>query len=461
MENKNEYQAQLFSNRLKKKYKELRKWARKNRISCYRLYDRDIPEIPVSLDLYEFLPSDITTPLEVARFLSEQNANLSANNPQTEQDIKQRTYAILYLYERPYQKEDSEEELWLSLMAQAAAEILGIPLQNIITKMRRHQKGKSQYEKNTSEGGLPRFARNDKTPQNTRHCENNKDVHHYNDKQDVLYSEDKQDSRHCEERSDEAIQSDRLPRSAINDVEQTITGLVQEQGQIFKINLGTYLDNGLFFDHRPLRSIVRDTCSNKDVLNLFCYTGSFSVYAAQGNAKSVESVDLSNTYLAWAKENLIQNGFSDKKKYIFTRQDCIQFLQEKALAQKAKLNEEKSAGTNQRITASQNKDLISKAKTYDLIILDPPTFSNSKNTSNVLDINKQWPQLVKDCLNILNPKGVLYFSTNSERLKFDQTQIPSKTISGLSVNIKDITSQTIPNDYAQKIPHHCWKFWVE
>ena len=438
MENKNEYQAQLFSNRLKKKYKELRKWARKNRISCYRLYDRDIPEIPVSLDLYEFLPSDVTTPLEVARFLSEQNANLSANNPLTEQDIKQRTYAILYLYERPYQKEDSEEEHWLSLMAQAAAEVLGIPLQNIITKMRRHQKGKSQYEKN--EDSRIKY-RNDKTS-----------PHHF---------ENTSAFRHCEERSDEAIQSDRLPRPATNDVEQTITGLVQEQGQIFKINLGTYLDNGLFFDHRPLRSIVRDTCSNKEVLNLFCYTGSFSVYAAQGNAKSVESVDLSNTYLAWAKENLIQNGFSDKKKYIFTRQDCIQFLQEKALAQKAKLNEEKSAGTNQRMTASQNKDLISKAKTYDLIILDPPTFSNSKNTTNVLDINKQWPQLVKDCLNILNPKGVLYFSTNSERLKFDQTQIPPKTISGLSVNAQDITNQTIPNDYAQKIPHHCWKLWVE
>ena len=437
MENKNEYQAQLFSNRLKKKYKELRKWARKNRISCYRLYDRDIPEIPVSLDLYEFLPSDVTTPLEVARFLSEQNANLSANNPQTEQDIKQRTYAILYLYERPYQKEDSEEELWLSLMAQAAAEVLGIPLQNIITKMRRHQKGKSQYEKiedsrikygnDTTSGVL-----NDKTSTNGN---------------DTIK----------QTMSSSGLTRGSLPQKSSPD----ITGLVQEQGQIFKINLGTYLDNGLFFDHRPLRSIVRDTCSNKDVLNLFCYTGSFSVYAAQGNAKSVESVDLSNTYLAWAKENLIQNGFLDKKKYIFTRQDCIQFLQEKALAQKAKLNEEKSAGTNQRMTASQNKDLISKAKTYDLIILDPPTFSNSKNTINVLDINKQWPQLVKDCLNILNPKGVLYFSTNSERLKFDQTQIPPKTISGLSVNVQDITNQTIPNDYAQKIPHHCWKITVE
>ena len=131
------------------------------------------------------------------------------------------------------------------------------------------------------------------------------------------------------------------------------------------------------------------------------------------------------------------------------------------MAQKAKLNEEKNPESNPRITSPQNKDLISKAKTYDLIILDPPTFSNSKNTTNVLDINKQWPQLVKDCLNILNPKGVLYFSTNSERLKFDQTQIPPKTISGLSVNVQDITNQTIPNDYAQKIPHHCWKFWVE
>ena len=400
MENKNEYQAQLFSNRLKKKYKELRKWARKNRISCYRLYDRDIPEIPVSLDLYEFLPSDVTTPLEVAQFLSEQNANLSANNPQTEQDIKQRTYLILYLYERPYQKEDSEEKLWLSFMAQAAAEVLGIPLQNIITKMRCHQKGKTQYEKI------------EESP--------------------IMYGNDT----------------------------QIITGLVQEQGQIFKINLGTYLDNGLFFDHRPLRSIVRDTCSNKDVLNLFCYTGSFSVYAAQGNAKSVESVDLSNTYLAWAKENLIQNGFSDKNKYIFTRQDCIQFLQEKALAQKAKLNEEKNVASNQRMTASQNKDLISKAKTYDLIILDPPTFSNSKNTTNILDINKQWYQLVKDCLNILNPNGVLYFSTNSERLKFDITKLPQITISGKKISCNDITSQTIPNDYTGSKPHRCWKFTV-
>jgi len=108
--NKTEYQSQLFSNRLKKKYKEIRKWARKNRISCYRLFDRDIPEIPLSLDLYEFLPNDVTNPIETAKFLAEQNAKIAANDLSIESDIKERTYAILYLYERPYKKTDEEEE---------------------------------------------------------------------------------------------------------------------------------------------------------------------------------------------------------------------------------------------------------------------------------------------------------------------------------------------------------------
>lgn len=383
MENKTNYQAELFSNRLKKKYKELRKWARKNRISCYRLYDRDIPEIPVSLDLYEFLPSDISTPLEAARFLGDQNAKLSANDLSVEADIKSRTFAVLYLYERPYEKDDSEEELWMDAIANSAAQVIGISKDHIVQKMRRHQKGTSQYEKQD----------------NSPFC---------------------------------------IPNSE----------LIQESGQIFKIDLSSYLDTGLFFDHRPLRSTVRETCSNKTVLNLFCYTGSFSVYAAQGNAKSVESVDMSNTYLNWAKENMEQNGFTEKSKYIYTRADCIQFLQEKAVAQKAILA--------QTATEEQKK----AAKTYDLIILDPPTFSNSKNTYNVLDINKDWPQLVKDCLNILNPGGTLYFSTNSERLKFDRAQLPQATISGCTIGCDDITPQTIPNDYAGSKPHRCWKFTI-
>ena len=388
MENKIEYQSQLFANRLKKKYKELRKWARKNRVSSYRLYDRDIPEIPVSLDLYEFLPSDISTPMECARFLSEQNSRLSANDHTVEQEIKERTFAILYLYERPYEKADDEEQQWLDSMSKAASEVLQIEQSHIIQKFRKHQSHKegSQYEKENS----------------------------------------------------------LIPNSTFQ-----IPNLTQECGQLFKIDLTSYLDTGLFFDHRPLRNIVRDTCSNKSVLNLFCYTGSFSVYAAAGNAKRVESVDLSNTYLDWARENMSQNGFDDKKRYIFTRADCMAFLQEKAVSQKAVLSG--------NATQEQKKS----AATYDLIILDPPTFSNSKNTHNVLDINRDWPQLVKDCLNLLNPNGVLYFSTNSERLKFDPNAFPQVTVSGHSVKCEDITASTIPNDYSARKPHRTWKFTVQ
>lgn len=393
MENKTEYQSQLFANRLKKKYKELRKWARKNRISCYRIYNKDIPEIPVSLDLYEFLPNQINNTLEVAKFLSEQNNEICANNLQVEQEIKERTFAVLYLYERPYQKSDDEEEQWLSAIGNKACEVLGIPQNHLIKKMRKHQKGTNQYEKSPLS----------------------------NDISSIPYLEYEN---------------------------------IQEQGQIFKINLSSYLDNGLFFDHRPLRTMIRDTSSKKSVLNLFCYTGSFSVYAAQGNASTVESVDLSNTYLDWAKQNMQLNGFSDKNKYIFTRSDCIKFLQEKAISLKKMINSE-----NQKSKLPQ--EIKNSVQTYDIIILDPPTFSNSKNTYNVLDINKDWPQLVKDSLNILNKNGILYFSTNSERLKFNLEQLPKNTVSGFSIECEDITALTIPNDYANTKPHRCWKFTVK
>ena len=369
---KNAYQAELFSNRLKRKYKELRKQMRKNRISCYRLYDRDIPEVPVSLDLYEFLPDGVDSVMEAARFMADQNERLSANDPATEKEIKERTWAVLYLYERPYEKSEEEETLWLDAMAKAAADILGIDKSHIIKKSRGHKSHKEdeQYQK--------------------------------------------------------------------NDSQIAIEGLVQEQGQLFRVDLTSYLDTGLFFDHRPLRATVRDTSSKKRVLNLFCYTGSFSVYAAQGNASYVESVDLSNTYLTWAKDNMKLNGFTDKKKYDFTRADCQLFLQEKAVAAKG--------------------GKLAAEELYDLIILDPPTFSNSKATNDVLDINRDWPQLVKDCLNILTPGGTLYFSTNSERIKFDISKIPPKTAAGSEFTWKEITEQTISADFAGKKPHKAWEF---
>lgn len=387
IDNKTSYQAELFSNRLRRKYKELRKQMRKNRVSCYRLYDRDIPEVPVSLDLYEFLPDGVDSVLEAARFMAAQNERLSANDPAIEKEIKERTWAVLYLYERPYEKSDEEEALWLEAMAKAAAGVIGIDINHIIKKSRGHKSHKDGEEN-------AQYQKNSQAELNARHAE--------------LVSP------------------------------SPVEGLIQEQGQLFRLDLTSYLDTGLFFDHRPLRAAVRDTCSKKRVLNLFCYTGSFSVYAAQGNAKYVESVDLSNTYLSWAKDNMKLNGFSDKKQYEFTRADCMRFLQEKAVAAKS--------------------GSLTKEELYDLIILDPPTFSNSKATTDVLDINRDWPQLVKDCLNILAPGGKLYFSTNSERIKFDISKIPPKTAAGSEFTCKEITEQTIPVDFAGKKPHKVWQF---
>ena len=372
-EDKTKYQAELFANRLRRKYKELRKQMRKNRVCCYRLYDRDIPEVPVSLDLYEFLPDEVDSVLEAARFMAAQNERLSANDPAVEREIKERTFAVLYLYERPYEKSDEEEAAWLDAMSEAASSVIGIDKSHIVLKARgkkSHKEEDEQYQK--------------------------------------------------------------------NETGNVVAGLVMEQGQLFRLDLSSYLDTGLFFDHRPLRAVVRDTCSKKRVLNLFCYTGSFSVYAAQGNASYVESVDLSNTYLAWAKDNMKLNGFTDKKRFEFTRADCMRFLQEKAVAAKT--------------------EKLAPEDLYDLIILDPPTFSNSKATPDVLDINRDWPQLVKDCLNILVPGGKLYFSTNSERIKFDISKIPPKTANGTEFTWKEITEQTIPVDFAGKKPHKVWEF---
>ena len=370
-----ENQKTLFSNRLKRKIKELKKWARKNKISCYRIYDRDIPEIPVSLDLYEFLPDHIQNKIEAAKYTSFVAERISQNDPTIQGELVLNTYAVIYLYERPYEKDEKEEEFWFDQMAKTAAEVLNIPFSHIVKKERKRQRGTNQYEKD--------------------------------EEKESIYS---------------------------------IKGLTQECGELFNIDLTSYLDTGLFFDHRPLRSIVRESASKKSVLNLFCYTGSFSVYAAEGGAKKVESVDLSNTYLTIAKNNMDLNGFSDKNTYIYTRQDVIEFLKEKAV--KAKAGE------------------LKEDEYYDMIILDPPTFSNSKNTYNVLDINKDWPKLCKDCLNILAPGGILYFSTNSTKLSFDKSLLPQATVKNKVIMITDMTESSIPKDFEGTKCHKLWELKI-
>ncbi len=359
------YQTELFSNRLSKKYRTLRKWARKNRVSSYRLYDRDIPELPLAADVYEFLPDEISDKMEAAKFLREEERRVSENDPAVAGEIAARRYLHFFMYERPFETSEEDEQAWISAMAKTAAKVLSIEENHVIVKTRKRQKGENQYEK---------------------------------------------------------IESG-----------HSLTGLVSECGQLFRVNLSDYLDTGLFFDHRPLRSLVRETASGRSLLNLFCYTGSFSVYAAEGRARRVESVDLSNTYLSWARNNMELNGFTDTKKYVFTKGDVTAFLQKKC--------GEKPSESNR----------------YDIIILDPPTFSNSKSTQNTLDINRDWPRLVTDCLNLLTTNGTLYFSTNSKRLKFDAALIPSETKSGAKVSVSDITSQSLPEDYKGSKNRRCWK----
>ena len=195
---------------------------------------------------------------------------------------------------------------------------------------------------------------------------------------------------------------------------------VTENGLKFQVNLTDYLDTGLFLDHRITRAMVKEQCKNKRVLNLFCYTGSFSVYAAAGEAASVTSVDLSKTYLSWAEENFIINGLKDNKKYHFIHADVKQYL----------------------------KTLLPES--FDLVIIDPPTFSNSKRMKDFLDIQRDHVELLNDVLAATTAGGLIYFSTN-----FSRFQLAAEAIK--AAEIKDITKATTPFDFEGKLKRWCFK----
>lgn len=367
MDNKNEYQAALLKNRVAKNYRTLRKWARKNGVTCYRIYDRDIPEIPLSVDLYEFLPEGIQEPGAAARFVQSENEAESANTPGAAESRTARTYLKVFLYERPYEKAEAEEEAWLLQMRAALGECLRISEERIITRTRLRDKGGSQYAK------------------------------------------------------DEAF-------SAVSAAD-SVDGLVFENGCVFSVRLNGQLDTGLFLDMRPLRRRVQKEADGKRVLNLFCYTAGFSLAAASGGAAYIESVDLSNTYIEWAKRNFDLNAFcadSGKKangpRVEWFRADVMQYLDE-AVRQKKK---------------------------FDLIILDPPTFSNSKKARDDLDLNSDYHVLCAKCLDLLDRNGTLYFSTNSQRLRFDAALLPP------GATAREITAETIDEDFKQKKSHRAW-----
>lgn len=193
---------------------------------------------------------------------------------------------------------------------------------------------------------------------------------------------------------------------------------VLEYGLQFWVNLTDYLDTGLFLDHRETRRLVASMAKGKRLLNLFSYTSSFSVHAAASGALSTKSVDLSNTYTDWSRDNFLLNSLPLANNLI-VREDCLQFL-------------DKERGV------------------YDLIVIDPPTISRSKKMDQMFDIQRDYPFLITKALGLLSRDGTLFFSTNSRDFDFDESLFDGCTII-------DISKKTIPLDFHNQKIHRCWK----
>lgn len=204
--------------------------------------------------------------------------------------------------------------------------------------------------------------------------------------------------------------------------EQAHFHYVIEAGLKFRVNFDDYLDTGLFLDHRITRARLRDAASGKRFLNLFAYTGTATVYAAAGGARSTTTVDMSRTYLDWAQRNLWINGFHGQA-HELVQADCREWLQESA----------------------------SKPTRYDLIFLDPPTFSNSKRMEGVLDIERDHVALIDACAQLLADQGLLVFSTNAQKFKLDDALLAR-------YNVRDISGATLPRDFERNPRiHRCFE----
>lgn len=300
-------------NRLKKNLKHLGRWAQKNQVECYRLYDADIPEFSAAIDLYG------------------ERVHIQEYAPPADIEVR-------------------KSRKRLRQIINSVASLLQLDRENIVVKTRARQKGQQQYEKQAETG------------------------HFF---------------------------------------------VVREAGLKFRVNLEDYLDTGLFLDHRLTRAHVRDLAAGKSVLNLFAYTGSVSVYAADGKASAVMTVDMSRTYLDWARENLRLNGFKGEQ-YQFVQADCLQWLEK-------------------------------QSEKYDLIFLDPPTFSNSKRMDTTFDVQRDHEGLIQMCISLLNPGGLVLFSNNFRRFKLEPGLMEL-------FDVKDISRQTIPEDFKRNTRiHQCWE----
>ncbi|WPO98523.1 bifunctional 23S rRNA (guanine(2069)-N(7))-methyltransferase RlmK/23S rRNA (guanine(2445)-N(2))-methyltransferase RlmL [Pseudomonas sp. HR96] len=304
--------GQMFANRLQKNLKLLSKWARREGVDCYRVYDADMPEYSLAIDLYH-------------------------------------DWVHVQEYAAPKSIDPEKAQARLFDALAAIPQALGIDKSRVIVKRRERQSGTRQYERQSTEG---KFTE------------------------------------------------------------------VSEGGVKLLVNLTDYLDTGLFLDHRPIRLRIQREAAGKRFLNLFCYTATASVHAAKGGARSTTSVDLSKTYLDWARRNLSLNGFSDKNR--LEQGDVMAWLQ-----------------------ASRDE--------YDLIFIDPPTFSNSKRMEGVFDVQRDHVQLLDLAVARLASGGVLYFSNNFRKFQLDE-HLASR------YQVEEITAQTLDPDFARNNRiHRAWK----
>jgi len=341
MEDKTAAQAEMLANRLRKRHRHLQKWARRTDTGAFRLYDRDIPEIPLVLDIYADAVSGA-------------------------------------LYRRPYEKDEAEEERWLQAMTDAAAQALGLQRDTVIIKRRQRQRGQSQYEKMTDRG---------------------------------------------------------LIRE------------VREGGLLFRVNLSDYLDTGLFLDRRAMRRMVNADSKGKRVLNLFCYTAAFSVHAASGGAASTDSVDLSNTYLNWARDNFSLNGF-----------DTAMLRLDEFFAGDHNQGKTAAQGAAHRLIRADAVTFLHQAaaarQRWDSIIIDPPVFSNSTMARADFDLNRDYGELLAGCLALLSRGGKVWFSANARSFKTNAADMEMALANRFpGIKVSDQTDELADEDFkGKKIP---------
>lgn len=305
----------VFVNRLGKNIKHLRKWAQRQDIEAWRMYDRDIPQYPFAADIYA-------------------------------------DHVHLQEYDTGWLMHKTDYEKWLAEVVEAVLFVTGLPKEHIHVKKRQRQKGKDQYEKTG------------------------------------------------------------------------VTGtdfVIHEHGRAFWVNLDKYLDTGLFLDHRNTRQKIGNIAAGKRFLNLFAYTGSFSVYAATGGALFSETVDLSNTYLQWAQRNFELNGL-DMQAHQIVRADVFQYLQK----------------------------AVEDHKQFDLIVMDPPSFSNSKKMLDILDIQRDQEKLIDGAMRLLSKQGSLYFSNNLRSFTLNP-------VLEQRYDVNNISRKTIPEDFRNTRIHQCWE----